>query len=62
TPDGTWLVRLRQRHRECHIRVTAARLVHTREETQAPPKTLKEKLRQALEGPEPAVTPWTPKA
>ncbi|MCX4960110.1 hypothetical protein [Streptomyces virginiae] len=62
TPDGTWLVRLQQRHRECHIRVTVARLLHTREETQAPPKTLKEKLRQALEGPEPAVTPWTPKA
>ncbi|PWK63670.1 hypothetical protein BCL76_11996 [Streptomyces sp. CG 926] len=62
TPDGTWLVRLRQRHRECHIRVTAARLVHTREETQAPPKTLKEKLRQALDGPEPTATPWTPKA
>ncbi|MGW6982238.1 hypothetical protein ACWGE1_22840 [Streptomyces sp. NPDC054932] len=61
TPDGAWLVQLRQRHRECHIRVTAARLVHTREETQAPPKTLKEKLRHALDGPEPSAEPWTPK-
>ncbi|MFJ7587602.1 hypothetical protein ACIQZO_09475 [Streptomyces sp. NPDC097617] len=62
TPDGAWLVQLKQRHRECHIRVTTARLIHTQEETQAPPKTLKEKLRHALEGPEPSDIPWTPKA
>lgn len=61
TPDGAWLVQLKQRDRECHIRVTTARLVHTQEETQAPPKTLKEKLRHAFEGPEPSADPWTPK-
>ncbi|MCY0960540.1 hypothetical protein [Streptomyces sp. H27-H5] len=54
TLDGAWLVRLRQRHRECHLRVSTARLIHTREVTQAPPKTLKEKFRHALEGPEPS--------
>ncbi|MFF9340721.1 MULTISPECIES: hypothetical protein [unclassified Streptomyces] len=61
TPDGTWLVWVGQHHRECHIRVTVARLVHTREEETAPPKTLKEKLREALDGPEPAPAPWTPR-
>lgn len=60
TSDGAWLVRLKQHHRECHVRVTAARLVHTQEERQAPPKTLKEKVRQALEGPEPSENPWAP--
>lgn len=62
TADDTWLVWLRQHHRECHIRVTAARLVHTREEAQAPPKTFKEKVRHALlEGPQPpAASPWPP--
>ncbi|MFD9542452.1 hypothetical protein [Streptomyces sp. NPDC060022] len=61
TSDGAWLVRLKQHHRECHIRVTAARLIHTQEEKQAPPKTLKEKVRHALDGPEPSETPWAPK-
>ncbi|MEV7730025.1 hypothetical protein AB0P15_35730 [Streptomyces sp. NPDC087917] len=61
TRDGSWLVHLAQRHRECHIRVTAARLVHSQEEVQAPPKTLKEKLRQAFDAPDPTPTPWTPK-
>ncbi|MGP3691745.1 hypothetical protein ACTVZO_45125 [Streptomyces sp. IBSNAI002] len=52
TPDGTWLVHLKQRHRECHLRVSTARLVHTQEETQAPPpETIKQKLRHALERP-----------
>ncbi|MCX4546379.1 hypothetical protein [Streptomyces sp. NBC_01565] len=62
TPDGSWLVWLKQHHRECHIRVTAARLIHSQEEIQAPPKSLKEKLRQALEGPEPSEDSWTPKS
>ncbi|MCY0955230.1 hypothetical protein [Streptomyces sp. H27-S2] len=62
TSDGAWLVWLRQHHRECHIRVTAARLVHTQEETQAPPKTLKEKVRHALEGPEPSGAAWAPRS
>ncbi|MFD9380008.1 hypothetical protein ACFWBH_31600 [Streptomyces sp. NPDC059999] len=61
TSDGAWLVQLRQRHRECHLRVSTARLIHTREETQAPPKTLKEKFRHALEGPEPSEASWTPR-
>ncbi|MGW6704041.1 hypothetical protein ACWGDE_03955 [Streptomyces sp. NPDC054956] len=60
TPDGAWLVQLKQRHRECHIRVTAARLIHAQEETQAPQKSFKEKLRHALEIPEPS-KPWTPR-
>ncbi|MET9463824.1 hypothetical protein ABZY44_03180 [Streptomyces sp. NPDC006544] len=62
TSDGAWLVWLKQHHRECHIRVTAARLVHTREEEQSPPKTLREKIRHALDGPEPAEAQWAPKA
>ncbi|WP_329204796.1 hypothetical protein OG257_04090 [Streptomyces sp. NBC_00683] len=61
TTDGAWLVQLRQYHRECHIRVTAARLMHTQEEKQAPPKTLKERVRHALDGPEPSEKPWAPK-
>ncbi|MEU4261870.1 hypothetical protein [Streptomyces sp. NPDC025273] len=61
TSDGAWLVRLEQHHRECHIRVTVARLIHTQEEKKAPPKTLKEKVRHALEGPEPSENPWAPK-
>ncbi|WP_405511989.1 hypothetical protein [Streptomyces canus] len=63
TQDGAWVVFLRQRHRECHIRVTTARLVHTQEEKEAPPKSFKEKLRSALDGPqppEPAGRPWKP--
>jgi hypothetical protein len=60
TSDGAWLVWLRQHHRECHIRVTTARLVHAQEEKKAPPKTLKQRFRHALDGPEPAETPWAP--
>ncbi len=60
-PDGAWLVWLKQHHRECHIRVTTARLVHVHEEQQAPARTFKDKLRDALDGPEPPRTPWTPK-
>lgn len=62
TSDGAWLVWLRQHHRECHIRVSAARLVHTQEETQAPPKSLKEKVRHALEGPGPSGAAWAPRS
>ncbi len=62
TPDGSWLVHLKQRHRECHIRVSTARLMHTREEIQAaPPETFKDKLRHALECPRPPKNRWTPK-
>ncbi|MEU1013857.1 hypothetical protein [Streptomyces sp. NPDC005890] len=60
TQDGAWVVLLRQRHRECHIRVTTARLMHSQEEREAPPKSLKEKFRSALEGPPPLPKPWTP--
>ncbi|WP_328721873.1 hypothetical protein OHT52_21850 [Streptomyces sp. NBC_00247] len=60
TPDGSWLVHVRQHHRECHVRVTTARLVHTRREQEAPPKSLKEKFRHALDGPEPGPAPWAP--
>lgn len=59
--DGAWLVHLRQRHRACHVRVSTARLVHTKEETQAPPHSFKDKLRHALNGPEPSDEPWKPR-
>lgn len=58
--DGAWVVLLRQRHRECHIRVTTARLMHSQEEKEAPPKSFKEKFRNALEGPPPLPKPWAP--
>ncbi|MEV6805650.1 hypothetical protein [Streptomyces sp. NPDC051132] len=60
TRDGSWVVLVRQRHRECHIRVSVARLMHTTEEKEASPKSLKEKIRSALEGPPPPEKPWTP--
>ncbi|MFJ9870101.1 hypothetical protein [Streptomyces sp. NPDC101165] len=60
TADGAWVVLVRQRHRECHVRVTTARLMHSREEKEAPPKSLKEKFRSAWDGPAPAEKPWTP--
>ncbi|MEU2060845.1 hypothetical protein [Streptomyces sp. NPDC013455] len=60
TGDGAWVVLLRQRHRECHVRVTTARLMHTREEEEAPAKSLKEKFRSALEAPPPPRKEWTP--
>lgn len=58
--DGAWVVLLRQRHRDGRIRVTTARLVHSKEEKEAPPKSLKEKFRSALEGPQPLEKPWAP--
>ncbi|MFJ5273837.1 hypothetical protein [Streptomyces sp. NPDC088358] len=60
TQDGAWVVLIRQRTRECHIRVTTAQLVHFQEEKEAPPKTLKEKLRSAVQAPPPSPKPWTP--
>ncbi|MFI6056419.1 hypothetical protein ACIBCO_41010 [Streptomyces violascens] len=58
--DGAWVVLVRQRHRECHIRVTTARLMHVQAEKEAPPKTLKEKFRGSLQGPLPLAEPWVP--
>ncbi|MEU0581604.1 hypothetical protein ABZ465_30840 [Streptomyces griseoincarnatus] len=58
--DGAWVVLVRQRHRECHIRVTVARLMHSQEEKEAPPKSMKEKFRSALERPPPLPKPWAP--
>ncbi|WP_328314860.1 hypothetical protein OG432_34335 [Streptomyces sp. NBC_00442] len=58
--DGTWVVLVRQRGRECHVRVSTARLVHSRTEEEAQAKTLKEKFRSALEGPQPLPQPWAP--
>ncbi|BDH06236.1 hypothetical protein HEK131_34630 [Streptomyces seoulensis] len=54
------MVLVRQRHRECHIRVTTARLMHSVQEKEAPPKTLKETLRGALQAPPPPRKPWAP--
>ncbi|MFJ6902899.1 hypothetical protein [Streptomyces griseoluteus] len=58
--DGAWVAIVRQRHREARIRVTTARLVHSHEENEAPPKTLRESLRGALQAPPPLPKPWTP--
>lgn len=41
--------------------MTTARLVHTQEEKQAPQKSFKEKVKRALDGPEPPENPWAPK-
>ncbi|MCX4580372.1 hypothetical protein OHB41_45915 [Streptomyces sp. NBC_01571] len=60
TQFGAWVVLIRQRTRECHIRVTTAQLVHFREEREAPPKTLKQKLLGAVQAPPPSPKPWTP--
>lgn len=60
TRDGAWVVRLSQRHRECHIRVSTARLLHSVEEEEAPTPTLKEKFRRAVEGPPLPPKPWKP--
>ncbi|MEV6261882.1 hypothetical protein AB0M42_14170 [Streptomyces sp. NPDC051784] len=62
TNDGSWLVHLRQRHRACHVRVTVARLVHESQEREAPPKKFRERLRHALDGPDPVEPPWVPGA
>ncbi|WP_190137476.1 hypothetical protein [Streptomyces longispororuber] len=48
TRDGAWVVAIRQRRRECHIRVTTARLVHTQEEKEGPPLSWREKFREAF--------------
>ncbi|MFE9404261.1 hypothetical protein ACFYNY_21185 [Streptomyces sp. NPDC006530] len=58
--DGLWMVSVRQRELECHVRVSIARLMHARKEAEAPPKSLKEKLRGALGGPPPLPQPWSP--
>lgn len=58
--DGAWFVLLKQRHRQCHMRVTVARLAHTTEEKEAPPRSLKDKLRSALDGPQPLPKQWAP--
>ncbi|MFG3197465.1 hypothetical protein ACGFYT_15145 [Streptomyces sp. NPDC048208] len=58
--DGSWVVLVRQRRRECHIRVSTARLMHSVEEREAPPKTLKETLRGALQAPPPPPKSWAP--
>ncbi|GLX54318.1 hypothetical protein Shyhy01_72670 [Streptomyces hygroscopicus subsp. hygroscopicus] len=60
--DGSWVVLLGLRGYQCHIRVTTARLMHVREEKETPPKSLKEMLRSAWEGPPPPVGPWSPPA
>ncbi|MFI5812356.1 hypothetical protein ACIA7S_15460 [Streptomyces sp. NPDC051643] len=62
TQEGAWVVLIRLRTRECHIRVTTARLMHFQGEKEAPPKTLKEKLRSAVQTPLPSPKPWTPAA
>ncbi|ROP56035.1 hypothetical protein [Streptomyces sp. PanSC9] len=62
TRDGTWVVLVRQRHRECHLRVSVARLMHSTQEKEAPPKSLKDTLRSAFEAPRPAAKPWAPPA
>ncbi|WP_277351003.1 hypothetical protein [Streptomyces chilikensis] len=39
--------------------MTTAQLLHVQEEREAPPKSLKEKWRSAMEGPEPVAEPCT---
>ncbi|MER8016913.1 hypothetical protein ACIQ7S_20760 [Streptomyces griseoluteus] len=58
--DGAWVAIVRQRRHEARIRVTTARLTHSHEEKEAPPKTLGESLRGALQAPPPAPNPWAP--
>ncbi|MEU3937704.1 hypothetical protein AB0E85_37615 [Streptomyces sp. NPDC029044] len=48
TPDGAWVVSVRQRGREAHVRVSVARLMHTQTESEAPAPSWKEKLREAF--------------
>ncbi|MFE6410895.1 hypothetical protein ACFVOR_28655 [Streptomyces sp. NPDC057837] len=48
TPDGTWVVSVRQRGREAHVRVSVAQLMHRRTEHEAPPPSWREKLREAF--------------
>ncbi|WP_406259346.1 hypothetical protein OH779_40700 [Actinacidiphila glaucinigra] len=53
--DGSWVVRVEQRQRACHIRVSTARLMHTEEEVDAPKESFKDKLRQAFRDPDPSL-------
>ncbi|MGW5616406.1 hypothetical protein [Streptomyces sp. NPDC003877] len=48
TPDGAWVVSVRQRGREAHMRVSVAELVHKQSESEAPKEpsaSWREKLR-----------------
>ena len=47
--DGAWAVLVKQRHRECHFRVTTARLMYSHDEREASPNSPKEKFRSALD-------------
>ncbi|MEU8779487.1 hypothetical protein [Streptomyces sp. NPDC048606] len=60
TGDGAWMVSIRQRGRGCHVRVTIGRLVHLQDESEAPPVSLKEKLRSVVQPPAPRPIPWSP--
>ncbi|MFF8938075.1 hypothetical protein ACF08O_25790 [Streptomyces paradoxus] len=44
TPDGAWVVSVRQRGREAHVRVSVARLMYTQAESETPPPSWKKKL------------------
>ncbi|MGV9503321.1 hypothetical protein ACWDQ0_34140 [Streptomyces sp. NPDC003642] len=49
TADGAWVVSVRQRGREAHVRVSVARLMHKQEESEGPPPpTWKHRLRKAF--------------
>ncbi|MEV7081662.1 hypothetical protein AB0N88_24500 [Streptomyces sp. NPDC093516] len=51
TPDGAWLVTVRQRGREAHVRVSVARLMHRQQESEEPPPpapSWKERLRKTF--------------
>ncbi|MFI8219763.1 hypothetical protein [Streptomyces sp. NPDC085932] len=51
TPDGSWVVSVRQRGREAHVRVSVARLMHQQAESEAEvpaSASWKEKLRKAF--------------
>ncbi|MEW2625347.1 hypothetical protein [Streptomyces sp. NPDC048106] len=60
--DGSWVVLVGLRGHQYHIRVSTARLMHVREEKEAPSKSLREKFRGAWEGPPPPPKPWSPPA
>ncbi|MGC0208573.1 hypothetical protein [Streptomyces levis] len=49
TADGVWVVSVRQRGREAHVRVSVARLMHKQEESEGPPPpSWKHRLRKAF--------------
>ncbi|GAA2539684.1 hypothetical protein GCM10010423_41850 [Streptomyces levis] len=49
TADGAWVVSVRQRGREAHVRVSVARLMHKQEESEGPPPpSWKHRLRKAF--------------